>query len=229
MKDSKATQETLSESVKMYQMVTERLENSETNIEFNHELVELILDLYDDDEDFPYQKLRKFSITEIIDYLQATHRYYLTKKLPEIEQSLIHIFSKYGQSHELLSHLALFFNEYKNHLIEHIKMEEKAFFPYIKKLMRAAEGKLSSEEIEELKTIAATEAFNDNHDPVEDELKEVNEIINKYSKNENPPLPYRIFLNQVQIFELELRKHAIIEDHVLLPLVLELEKKVFAA
>ncbi len=63
----------------------------------------------------------------------------------------------------------------------------------------------------------------------EDELKEVNEIINKYSKNENPPLPYRIFLNQVQIFELELRKHAIIEDHVLLPLVLELEKKVFAA
>jgi len=38
-------------------------------------------------------------------------------------------------------------------------------------------------------------------------------------------LPYKIFLNQVELFELELRKHAIIEDHVLVPMALELEQQ----
>ena len=107
------------------QSVTERLDTptEQPRIELDDELLELIFDLYDDDRDFPYQKIRKFSIGEILTYLQATHRYYLTKKLPEIEQSLLHIFSRYGKTHELLAELCLFFNDYKNDLIEHVKME----------------------------------------------------------------------------------------------------------
>ena len=55
--------------------------------------------------------------------------------------------------------------------------------------------------------------------------REVSEIIKRYSAYEATPLPYRIFLNQVELFELELRKHAIIEDHVLVPMAMELEAK----
>jgi regulator of cell morphogenesis and NO signaling len=43
--------------------------------------------------------------------------------------------------------------------------------------------------------------------------------------NEETPLPYRVFLNQVELFEMELRKHAIIEDHVLVPMAREMEAK----
>ena len=114
------------------QSVTERLDipTEQSRIELDDELLELIFDLYDDDRDFPYQKIRKFSIGEILTYLQGPrHRYYLTKKLPEIEQSLLHIFSRYGKTHELLAELCLFFNDYKTDLIEHVKMEEREFFP----------------------------------------------------------------------------------------------------
>ena len=209
------------------QSVTERLDtpSEQPRIELDDELLELIFDLYDDDRDFPYQKIRKFSIGEILTYLQATHRYYLTKKLPEIEQSLLHIFSRYGKTHELLAELCLFFNDYKNDLIEHVKMEEREFFPYIKRLVKASQGELATAEITELLSTASIAQFTDHHDSIEDELKEVSEIIKRYSAYEATPLPYRIFLNQVELFELELRKHAIIEDHVLVPMAMELEAK----
>ncbi len=209
----------------LHQSVTERLDSTAdtSSLEIDHELLELILDLYDDDRDFPYQKIRKFSITEILTYLQATHRYYLTKKLPEIEQSLLHIFSRYGKTHELLAQLCFFFNDYKNDLIAHVKMEEREFFPYIKQLVKAGRGELSPDEITTLLSTASIAQFTDHHDSIEDELKEVSEIIKRYSEFETTPLPYRIFLNQVELFELELRKHAIIEDHVLVPMAKELE------
>ena len=210
------------------QSVTERLDipAEQTRIELDDELLELIFDLYDDDDqDFPYQKIRKFSIGEILTYLQATHRYYLTKKLPEIEQSLLHIFSRYGKTHKLLAELCLFFNDYKNDLIAHVKMEEREFFPYIKRLVKAGQGELNAAEITELLSSASIAQFTDHHDSIEDELKGVSEIIKRYSEYEATPLPYRIFLNQVELFELELRKHAIIEDHVLVPMAMELEAK----
>lgn len=209
------------------QSVTERLEipAEQARIELDDELLELLFDLYDDDRDFPFQKIRKFSIGEILAYLQATHRYYLTKKLPEIEQSLLHIFSRYGKTHELLAELCLFFNDYKNDLIAHVKMEEREFFPYIKRLVKAGQGELSASEITELLSTASIAQFTEHHDSIEDELQEVSEIIKRYSAYEATPLPYRIFLNQVELFELELRKHAIIEDHVLVPMAMELEAK----
>ena len=48
----------------LHQSVTERLDATADNnpVGIDHELLELILDLYDDDRDFPYQKIRKFSI-----------------------------------------------------------------------------------------------------------------------------------------------------------------------
>ncbi len=220
---------------KVYQLVTERFEANSggqgkpfqkmgSSIDMNPELIELILDLYNNDEDFPFEKMQKFSIEEILNYLQATHRYYLTKKLPEIEQSLVHIFSKYGQSHQLLASLAYFFNDYKTNLIEHIRLEERELFPYIHKLVEASKG-TSQTKKSALNPDFSISKFIEAHSPIEDELEQVSKLITQYSGNEPMPLPYKIFLNQVSFLELELRKHAIIEDYVLVPMAIELEKK----
>ena len=219
------------ENGKIYQLVTDRFQGglsqnevSEKTIDMNPELIELILDLYNNDEDFPFEKIKKFSIEEILAYLQATHRFYLTKKLPEIEQSMVHIFSKYGQSHQLLASLAYFFNDYKNKLVEHIRMEERDFFPYIKQLIEASDAPLEVRQSLKNKHLSIKE-FIEGHASIEDELQEVSQLIKRYSGSEPLPLPFKIFLNQVEIFELELRKHAIIEDHVLVPMAQELEKR----
>ncbi|MCP9767279.1 hemerythrin [Lacihabitans sp. LS3-19] len=231
------TLEGLVESNKMYQLVTERLDvvdpaAQDIYARFNmeSELMELILELYNhDEENFQYQQLHKFSVDQVLAYLQASHKFYLSKKLPEIEQTMSHIFNKYGATHQLLTSLTAFFNEYKNRLVEHIRMEEKTFFPFIKNLISASKGEMNASDIKGMLESDSVDNFNDNHDPIEDDLKTVSSIIHSYSTDDETPLPYRVFLNQVELFEMELRKHAIIEDHVLVPMAKELENKLRAA
>ncbi len=222
----------LIETNKMYQLVTERLEvidpdaqNLYARFNMEAELMELILDFYNqEDDNISFQKLHKFSAEQVLAYLQASHKLYLSKKLPEIEQTMVHIFNKYGQTHSLLTSLTIFFNDYKNRLVEHIRTEERDFFPFIKKLIAAEKGEMTDDQTKELLKSNSIEDYNDNHGPIEDDLKNVSVIIQDYSKNQETPLPYRVFLNQVEIFEMELRKHAIIEDHVLVPMARELER-----
>lgn len=217
---------------KMYQMVTERLDRGQEyqksgpdSILFDRKLIETILEFYDKEDELLFPDMRKFSPEQILAYLKATHRYYLNKLLPEIEQSVVHIFTRYRESHGLLSTLVLFFNDYKEKLVDHIKKEERDFFPYAQQLMNAQNGLLTEKEIELLLENDALSRFSAGHGSIEDELGEVNKLICSYSGQTDIPLPYRIFLNQVQVFELELKKHAIIEDYVFLPMLMEMRGK----
>lgn len=220
-------------SHKMYDLITERLQKpsdskvmgTSTQPDFNHELVQMILELYDNDSEFCLQDMHQFSLQDILQYIQASHHYYLSKKVPEIEQSLLHIIHKFGATHHVLVKLALFFNSYKDDLIKHFKMEDHHTFPYIARLIKAANNELPPEEIKLLLSLSVLDKFDEAHDPIEDELKKVSELLALYGNEPDTPLAFKVFLNQVEIFELELRKHAIIEDHVLIPMARELEQK----
>lgn len=229
MKNSETVQ-SLVESPKIYNIVSDRLDLIENpSINFESELMQIILDFYSSDEEqLPTEKLQKFSLSQILQYIQASHKLYLTKTLPEIEQSMAHIQRRFEDTPAVLSALILFFNEYKTKFLNHIRMEEREFFPYLKKLIAASEGKLSSEEIKEMLNKNSIDDFSDEHDSIEDELKKVSEIIHEFSEKQNITLPFKVFLNQVELFEMELRKHAIIEDYVLVPMAIQIEKKLRA-
>ncbi len=188
----------------------------------NQDLLHEIFLLYYQQEDFSPDKMNDFSLEEIPHYLKLSHRYYLHKKLPEIEQSILHVLDKDPGSTNLYTSLVCFFNAYKNNLIEHIRLEEQELFPYIQSLFT---GTINGGRFMTSDNNFTIQNFIQSHLPIEDELKKVSEIIHHWSKHSVLPLPYKIFLNQVEIFEVELRMHGIIEDAVLVPMAIELEKK----
>lgn len=200
-----------------------RMEDQSTVLD--PDLIQVLTAVYD--EEMGSEELRRFSLPQLVTYLQSTHRYYLQKKLPEIEQSLWHIMhaSQQVDTHQVLSSLVLFFNRYKEELIEHIQMEEKGLFPYIWTLHQAQTEGWTGQALQNLLLDSPLKKFNENHDSIEDELVTVKDILFAYTRGNDLPLSFRIFLNQVQLFELELQKHAVLEDHVLVPLVKEIEKE----
>lgn len=218
--------EELTKTVKERLLEPYVVQDSKPNV-LDPDLLELLLEMYGDDESFSHESLKKFSISQILTYLQSTHKYYMQKKLPEIEQSLWHIFHRCdGAEKKNLSALAIFFNKYKQDLMEHIQMEEKGFFPYVWQLSHAWENNdRSADEIQAILALSPIPTFQEKHHSIEDELKEVAHILLEYTEGADLPLMFRVFLNQVQLFELELRKHALIEDHVLLPMVQEMERQ----
>lgn len=186
-------------------------------------LVEGLLKAYDDSNEYPLDELNNLCVDELVNYLQQSHKFYLQKKLPEMEQTAIQVFNKYNDSHPLFAYLCLFFTDYKKKIEQHIKFEEDKLFPYILNLIKVDSMKASRADIFLVLNSFSTCKFIQNHTHIEDELQEVRKIILKYSPESKVPLPYKVFLNQLHYFEVELTKHAMIEDEVLIPKVIELE------
>lgn len=140
-----------------------------------------------------------------------------------MELTALNVFREYNDTHPLLSYLCIFFNSYKKQLVDHINFEERKLFPYISNLIAADFNEAKSNEILTLMDTFSAKEFIKYHSNIEEELQEVRKAILMYSDSGESPLPFKIFLNQLHYFETDLSRHAIIEDEVLIPKVIELE------
>jgi regulator of cell morphogenesis and NO signaling len=185
------------------------------------EFLLVLLEIFEDQTVFKPKNFDRFSLQMIIDYLRKTHRYYLDKKLLEIEQSIHLLLNAYPSAHPLLVLLHTFYADYKNHLIRHIEMEEGKLLPYIIELEQADEAK---KKLVIAPSLTIKQFMSQHHDSEKD-LEEVRKTILSYSPPEVNQTLYRILLSQLQVFEKDMAVHAQIEDDVLLPRALELENK----
>src|SRR6202000_1191981 len=92
---------------------------------------------------FNAREFDAFPIPLIVDYIQRTHVYYLEKKLPEIEQSILLLSGQYDAHHPILIALQNFFLRYVKDLSEHIHAEENLLLPYITALREAGHDPVS--------------------------------------------------------------------------------------
>ncbi|AEI50979.1 hypothetical protein [Runella slithyformis] len=56
---------------------------------------------------------------------------------------MLQIFTKNSKSHQLPAGLAYFFYDDKSRLIEHIRLEEKKLFPYIRALIKRSKAPIT--------------------------------------------------------------------------------------
>lgn len=184
------------------------------------EFLMALLSVFEDQQAFRKEAFQKFDLEVIIDYLKKTHLYYQTKKLLEIEQSIHLLVKSYPTAHPILLLLHSFYADYKNHLENHIEMEERELFPYIVRLEKQANGQ---ETISKKPVISVQEFINQHHD-TEKDLEEVRMAMVNYSPPADNQTLYRILLSQLQVFEKDMAVHALMEDEVVLPRALKLEQ-----
>lgn len=170
--------------------------------------------------------LKNFPIVDLLDLLKQNHRYYLDKKLLEIDQSLYSLQKNHPFSNNILIILSLFYIGYKTKLESHIKDEEDNLFPYIEKLIKINDTIFEKSEVIQILNSYSISKFNNSHIDIENDLKEVRTKIIKYSKGEDFPFQFKIFLAQIEHFELDLNRHNYIEDEILIPKVTELESMI---
>ncbi|HWK06213.1 MAG TPA: hemerythrin domain-containing protein [Puia sp.] len=164
-----------------------------------------------------------FSIELIVDYIKRTHVFYLQKKLPEIEQSILLLSGLYTSHHPILTALQSFFHRYCQDLTNHIQAEETKLLPHIALMHRAAnEAGHFSEYILACQEYSISRFLSDHHD-TEDELRDIRDTIRLYEPPTINASLYRILLAQLQAFEQDLCVHAHIEDEVLIPKALQME------
>jgi regulator of cell morphogenesis and NO signaling len=173
---------------------------------------------------FNAREFDSFPVELIVDYIQRTHVFYLEKKLPEIEQSILLLSGLYDSQHPILAALQNFFHRYIKDLSEHIRAEETLLLPYIHSLTEAARNTTGFSRFLLLRGDYSVERFLTDHHDTEDELKDIRQTIRLYEPPATNQSLYRILLLQLQVFEQDLCVHAHIEEEVLIPLAKKMEQ-----
>lgn len=194
-------------------------------MDIDQQFIYTLLQTFEDEKTFSELDYEKYSLEIIIDYIQRTHNYYLSKKLPEIEQSINILLKDYSNHHPLLTILNTFFFDYTAHLTAHIRAEEKHLLPYIKSLLKIEYAETDTAQYLNTTGNYSLQTFIESHQDTEKDLSEVRNAIPEYQPPITNQTPYRILITQLQAFEKDLYVHALIEDKVLIPRVMQLEEK----
>lgn len=186
--------------------------------------VQALLRVFENENNFRPAAFRAFPLETVIDYIRRTHRLYLRKKLPEIEQSIGLLLQDYNDRHPLLLILHNFYSAYKKDLTEHIREEENQLLPYIEYLQASSADGFNQYRFFEKTKNYSLKNFLLGHDDPDEDLQRVRLSILRYQPPATNQTPYRILLSQLSVFEKDLAVHALIEEKVLIPRALMLEK-----
>lgn len=176
-----------------------------------------------DEKPFCPEDFEAFPIEMIVEYIRRTHVFYLQKKLPEIEQSILLLSSLYTCNHPILVVLQDFFQAYCRDLTAHITAEETLLLPHIGLLSRSLAASNHYSQYVLARAQYSIAGFLAEHHDTEDELRDIRQAIRLYEPPSTNASLYRILLAQLEAFERDLCVHAHIEDQVLIPKALQME------
>lgn len=181
----------------------------------NEDFFLALINTYNNPDYFPKAELIAFSPLLIIDYLRQTHEYYVNYFIPKIERLLANLISGSTEGYQGLKMIDTFYKKYKKELLLHIEDEEQNVFPHIIQLLNKEQKKLSNYTIH---------SFEKEHLNVEDKLNDLKNLVIKYIEPSYRDNDCNEFLINLQRFERDIKDHARIEDIILIPQVVVIEK-----
>ena len=157
--------------------------------------------------------LHEEDITKIIDYLRVSHRFYTNVYFPVIHEKIHRLVAELDNMSRRL--IDKFYDDYDCEVSKHFIYEEEIVYPYIDSLLRGCVTEKMKYNIKQ---------FECNHSNINEKLNDLKNIITKYlGEDFSSKLRFEL-LNDIYLVESDLRRHSLIENKLLIPLVEKLEK-----
>lgn len=155
--------------------------------------------------------IHHLDVRTLLQYLKASHRYYIDFQLPFLRKELIEALAEGDRLGDLIIKL---FDEYARFISHHMKYEEQTLFPYVEGLLKG-ESNMGYD----------IETFSKHHDQTNDKLKELKSIIIKYLPSD-PLRGNMLTATLYDLYNLEewLALHANVEEAIFIPAIMEMEK-----
>ena len=193
------------------------LENTERRFSeqnLNPELSVHISLLLSGEEEFQPQNFLSFSLREVFDYLQLSHDYYLNRCIPKLENTLVQLIRKAAINHRSTQMYFLLLSNYKNELIDHIEKEESVLFTYV-------QSKLEGRKVSDVDKYAVNYFLNSHNDNVVLEIDQLKTDMLEQNIALSNEFSFEVLFRQLEFLQRDLAIHALIEDHVFIPMILE--------
>ncbi|MEN7550330.1 iron-sulfur cluster repair di-iron protein [Rapidithrix thailandica] len=172
------------------------------------------------------ENLQVASITVILQYLRHAHHVFVRYKLPYMNELIANVQPKYFTNRTLAKDLKFIFPHFVEDFVKHIYEEEDTLFSHIMKLQQAVKGDLGLYDLYKITQKYSIEAFAEHHMEEDDEMDGIRALTNNYHMDEHTTVYTKVIYCELIAFEKDLAFHSRVENHILFPKALELEKEV---
>lgn len=163
-------------------------------------------------------------IEVLMAYLKKKHYYFVRQELPFLS-NLISGITPEPEYQALMADLRIMFPLFVDDFIHHIHEEESRLFKRIEMLQDIEENRFSLSDALIILERDPIHLLADVHEIHEDEMNGIRRLTLEYSLPEGAPLTMKVLYHELQNFERELIIHAQIEDELLFPKAVELERE----
>lgn len=195
-----------SENIDSQQLVNELNEvlndTSEKAVDFNHWALDLLAD-----------------------YIEKTHHRYCELKINEIKPYLEKITNVHGEQHPELIEINELFKETAGKMSVHMKKEELILFPFIRKMTKL---KSTGETLIAPKfgsVVSPIDIMMDDHTEEGERFQRIRTLSQNYTVPEDGCATYKVTFAMLNEFEDDLHQHIHLENNILFPKSIALEKE----
>lgn len=171
------------------------------------------------------EELYLHPIEVLVSYLKKKHRYFVRQELPFLSSMVAGIKSDKAFD-ALLADMRLMFPLFVDDFIHHIHEEEGTLFNRISFLQEIEYNRIPLRQAVKIFGEASIMGLAEEHEAHDDEMEGIRRLTMNYSLEDDAPVAMKVLYHELQNLEKELIIHAKIENDLLFPKAMELEKEI---
>ena len=157
--------------------------------------------------------LASTNLQPLVPYLQSSHHYYLSERLPHIKRHLLNVAARAGDRYGTI--LRQFFADYEHEVHDHFDYEEQHIFP----LLEAAGSAVSPSRRHGKGAVPQSSHLAHNHSDLVDRLSDLTSIVLKYIPADSLTEELNELVFGIMQLSSDLEKHALLEEKILIPYI----------
>jgi regulator of cell morphogenesis and NO signaling len=167
----------------------------------------------------------RLSLDALVDHIVEKHHQYIRENVEIIPPYLSKLVEVHGMNHPELKRVNELFAGAVNDLSNHIAKEEYILFPYIKVLVEAMQNGIHVDAPGFASVESPIMAMMAEHDAEGERFRTISKLTNGYELPSDGCNTYRVGLEKLKEFENDLHRHIHLENYILFPKAIKLEKK----
>lgn len=165
----------------------------------------------------------------LTDHIINVHHSYVEENIPLLLQYSDRVAKVHGQYYTELLEINKLFKEVAGELSAHLKKEELILFPFIKKLVKAKKENTEVPQANFGMVDNPIKMMEVEHEDAGEVLRKISVLSNNYTPPESACNTYRAFYAKLEEFEQDLHQHIHLENNILFPKSIQLEKQMKTA
>lgn len=161
----------------------------------------------------------------LADYIEKKHHRYVEEKMPILKQYLHKLCQVHGDRHPELFEINEEFNLSVGELAAHMKKEEFILFPHIRKMVKIKASNLPLLAPNFGTVRNPVEMMMSEHTVEGDRFARISELSDKYSPPGDACNTYRVTYALLKEFEEDLHLHIHLENNILFPKAIDMERE----